>query len=111
MPLTMPAYDGLAPTGVVLKVASDTPGGQLHYAIRTSGAYGPGDGDAIRNGTGAVWTKSGAHVHIGAEVANGLTPEQLYYFGIVGDSGTAVGGNFTTPAQAADEWTGIPHTR
>lgn len=113
MPLTQPSFDALAPTGVVLKVAGDASGGQVHFAIREDqyGPYGPGDGAAIRSGTNAVWTKSVGNVYRPAAVAHGLTPEQLYYYGIVEDSGTAVGGNFTTPAEMADEDVGIRHVR
>ncbi len=113
MALTQPSYDGLAPTGVVLKVAGDASGGQVHFAIREGqyGPYDPGDGDDIRRGTNAVFTNSVGNVYRPSTVAHGLTPETLYYFGVVEDTGTAVGGNFTTSAEMADEDIGIRHVR
>lgn len=95
--------DGLSETGFILRMTGDHNPGKVYAAVRTSGAYLPGDYDLIKDGTGAAWSGSVDNGYTVALLVDGLTPGTTYYYGSFveldwGDQFPIVSGSVTTLA-------------
>ena len=74
-------------TSVTASVTTDEGLWHLYYAIRTSGPYGPGDEQAIKDGTGAVFASRLSNnlnpTGVNTVQISDLTPGNQYYVGFV----------------------------
>jgi hypothetical protein len=73
-------------TATLTCTSTDTINGVIYVATRTSGPYGPGDADAIINGTGAIdFTNVAASATLEFPVGN-MSADTTYYYGFVQDT-------------------------
>lgn len=81
MTISNPATDAIGQSTATLKVDGDNSVSDIYFAIRTTGAYGDGDGADIRAGNGAVFAKSMPNISRQYCLATGLEPSTQYYWG------------------------------
>jgi len=102
--VTDPTIDGIGETTAVVRASGDDAPGTMYFALRTSGAYGSGEQNNVRNGTGAAWYGNDANSWRTSLVAFGLTDNTLYYLGVFVDDGAdspVVGTSFTSKSLLA----------
>lgn len=108
IPIETTGTDSIGQHCAVLKATGSDSGGDMHFAVRTSGPYGVSDGSVIRAGTGAVFTQSVANAARQYVLVCDLESNTTYYWGAAFDAGAeSTPGQFTTKPTPADE-NGIP---
>lgn len=104
--LTNPRTETIGERCVITKGRGNNAGGWTYCSIRTSGHYGQGDGDTIKNGTGATASQYTPNDYDITFMFNTLNPGTTYYWGMVAEEGGAYGivltGSFTTLTEQSD---------
>lgn len=98
MALSNPTTDAVGQQCATLKVTGDNDPTEntIFFAIRTTGPYLVGDGDAIRSGVGSIGTAQHPNISRQYTLFTGLDTDTIHYWGAVKATGNAVVASFTT---------------
>ena len=108
IPIANAGTDSIGQRCAVMKATGNDSGGDMHFAVRTSGPYGVSDGQVIRAGTGAVFTQTVINASRQSVLVCDLEPDTPYYWGAAFDTGAeSTVGQFTTKSEPTPQ-TGIP---
>lgn len=105
MSLSDPSTDSVGQQCCVMKVTGDNDPVDLivYFAIRTTGPYGIGDGQLVRDGTGSVFTAQHPNISRVYALAIDLDPDTQHSWGAVLSTGDVVGATFNTDVLPTEE--------